>query len=514
MLTKKTTQRILFALFIGAVIVSFYFTYIKYRSLNFHTRDYAFYLQFASKLLDPKIAKSYSLNPEGVNWLYFYGTEGTNGFNQAIHFEPIKYIYALLYHFSNTPLSLFLLTSTIMFLPLIYAAYAIPMDTKNQMVAVLSVAMLYVFYPSSLMMPSYDLRPYIFLAPFFLLSIMSISFSRPLWEILIWFNAMFLAREEALIFGAVLICYAFTKIKEPDSRRRTILFLCLSLLIWGVAIFSFLIWSGYPTTIYGLPAKILLRLSELFFQKPVLFWIASLCSVAVLVGMLFSWRQLRKKTYFPRLLEILSFGILFLPLIYEFYRNETSSILSPSLGWLIQLPLDPLEYLNFIAILGLAIIVLFPFNGKISRPGASLVVIWSLVILFLSINIFNSQGLFRLSGIYQNQMRSASDIWAVRKLSDKYESWVLVDYSTHQAFYDYQHVYAYNRLPWETAQGDMRYYPANSQIVQEILNDHIEYIVVSQDSMGVINDFLTKSGLVPHKLFENNMFVALQIAGR
>ena len=106
MLGRKRIGKVVLALFLTAVVVAAVFNYFKLRSLGFHTRDFAFYLEFAAKLLDPALSNRYSLNPVGYNFLGcpgvdFPGTEGTGNFHQAIHFEPMKYIYAVVYRLSR-----------------------------------------------------------------------------------------------------------------------------------------------------------------------------------------------------------------------------------------------------------------------------------------------------------------------------------------------------------------------------------------------------------------------------
>lgn len=514
MLTKTRTKWILFVLYIGAVIISFHISDIKYKSLNFSRIDYPFYLQFASKLLDHNIIKSFSINPNGYNWMFFSGTEGINNFHQSVHFEPIKYFYAVLYYFSNTPRTLFLFTSLIVFLPLIYISFVIPMDTKQQMHAVLSIAILYILYPSSLLVPSFDLRPYIFLAPFFLLSLLSITFSRPSWEIFLWFNAMFLAREEALILGIGIICYAFVKIKDRLLRRKIIISLFLAFSSWALVTFSFFVWSGYSTTLfYQLLEKIFNLTSKLNTYKPIILFAASLCGITILVITIYCWRQLSKKAFYQKILEIVSFSTIFLPLGYQFFKYELPYNLSHSRGGMAQLVFFPRYFLYFVTLLCLGIIS-SPYIMKNIHSRAKLIWISSLSILFLSLNIIAPQGTQKLYAKYYDEIKSAGDVWHIRDATDKYQSWILVDYNTYQAFYDYQNVYAFNRLPWQVAPGESRFYPTNRPIVQEIINDQIEYVVVSKDSYSIINDFLSAGGLIGIKLFENDKFVAIQIVRR
>ena len=79
----------MFGTYILAVVISTMLCNVKFRALGFHNRDYAFYLEFASKLLDDHSGHAYSMNPEGENWLFMRGTEGINGFQRTIHPESI-----------------------------------------------------------------------------------------------------------------------------------------------------------------------------------------------------------------------------------------------------------------------------------------------------------------------------------------------------------------------------------------------------------------------------------------
>lgn len=380
--------------------------------------------------------------------------------------------------------------------------------------AVLSIAIFYVLFPSSLLVPSYDLRPFIFLAPFFLLSILSVAFYRPLWEILLWFNAMFLAREEALLFGIVILIYTFVKIKEHSLRRKALMFLSLSLTIWGLATLSFFIWTGYSTTVFEEIANAINQISELFVSSPWILIPAILGVFGLVAFAVFYWRRLRAKAYYQRILEIMAYSTIFLPLGLEFIRNALPGNLPPTIRWMARLTLDPQRYLDFVALLGLIIIVLFPLLNRNEKSKALPIVTAFFCMLFVSINIIAPSGVLKSYMANQNQISSANDVWGIRKVTDKYKSWILVDYSTHQAFYDYQHVYAYNRLPWDVTPGVARYYPANRQIVQSIVNKDIEYVVVSKDSYSLVSEFLSQGGLVGVKLFENDEFVAIYIIGR
>jgi hypothetical protein len=167
-----------------------------------------------------------------------------------------------------------------------------------------------------------------------------------------------------------------------------------------------------------------------------------------------------------------------------------------------------------VALLGLTIIIVFPLLNRNAKSKSLPIATAFFCLLFVGINIIAPSGILKSYAAYQNQLRSANDVWGIRKVTDKYKSWILVDYSTHQAFYDYQHVYAYNRLPWDVTPGVARYYPANRQIVQSIVEKDIEYIVVSKESYSLVSEFLSQGGLVGVKLFENDEFVAVHVIRR
>jgi hypothetical protein len=501
-------------LYFAAVIASSFYTDLKYRSLNFHTRDYAFYLQFSSKLLDPHIAKTYSLNPEGFNWLRFSGTEGAGNFHRALHFEPIKYVYAALYYFAKTPRALFWFTSLLYFLPLVYLALTSPRTDQFRVLngtggcvrastgrhvregssLILVVALLYVLFPAALMTPSFDLRPYVFLAPFFFMSLIAVRFQRPLWERLLCFNCMFLAREEALLLAIPLILLQLTIDDEPGLRKRSVLALSLSWLAWVSLTLGFFKWTGYHSSLFEQPWNLL--------------QILVLCGVGLLVLGVLSLRKLRPPAFSRRRLQIAAYSSVFIPLAFHFFSSEVPDSFSPTLSWLIQTLCTPRYSLYFVATLGL---LLFWREGRAPVPSKwQLGLAASVLLTFLGVGMFALAGIVRTGIYYQRQIAPAREVFALRNSTDKYLSCILVDYQTHQAFADYQNVFVYNRLPWEMAPGEGRYYPANSQIVQTLIKDRIEYVVLSKESAEDVNGFLINpQNTVP--LFETERFVALKL---
>lgn len=504
MITSMRVRFFVFLCFLGGMLVSFHFSEIKYEAIRFHAKDYAFYLQFASKLFDDGIEKVYSFNPNGDNCLFFSGTEGTDNFHQTIHFEPIKYFYAVLYAVFGTPKILFFFISFVFFLPCLYSALLLPMRRKQCMYMALFLSVLYILYPASILVPSYDLRPYIFLAPFFLLSFLSIAFSRSWREIALWFNVLFLAREESLILGLVLLFYAVAKWRGEKPRHVKILL--FSWLFWLGAIVIFVYWCGYPTKIFLAFSKFRIHNEIIFFA-----FFLVLCTIGMILAAMPRFRRMFDKLgSHQHALETAPFVVLFIPLTYIFCRHEVYNIMSPSLDWLEKMFCSPRYFLYFVILLCFGIIVLQHNGRKIYKKVGS-AVFFIICLFFFMINTVSPHGIFRSYSQYKNELEAADKVWAIRNLTNKYETQILVDQDVYQVFCDYRYVYVYNRLPWHVIPGPGRFYPANSAVVQRLVDEHIEYVVASMSSYNIIDRFLAHNQLAGASLFTDSHYFGLRI---
>lgn len=511
-----SVKSILLGLYVVAVFLSFSLSSLKYQSLGFHTRDYAFYLQFAAKLFDPNLSKVYSLNPEGRNMFFMHGVEGNKNFHQTLHFELIKYFYAVLYQLNKDPRILFLFTSAVFYFPLLYLALIglKANGVRNSLALVLGI--FYVLYPASLEVPSYDLRPFIFLAPFYFVLVLSIHLRRPWWETLLWFNALFFIREEALLFNLGILLYlAYCQEHEPH-HKITIKYCLLSWFVWIIIILFFFTWTGYPSDLIEeflkitdqIPMKSFLRLWIFLIGISVLFF-------ASIAGL---WLFMQRKLAFIQNSPVLSIRIaiyssIFVPLIYQFIKNESLYLTNPTNEWVLSLIFSPKYFLYFIVVLGLWVIVSkyqgLNTNKRNKRIGNLALII--LCFLFVISNIFFPQGFLDQYSKNSIEAKTAQMIWEMRKKTNQYQNHLLVDYKTHQAFYDYQFVYAYNRLPWYLKSGKNRYFPNNSAIVQRLIDSQIEYVIISTDSLSTVENFLQKSKVSSEKILNNEGYVVFQI---
>lgn len=504
MLTKSTARKVLFGTYIIAVLISMLLCDVKFRSLGFHNRDYAYYLEFSSKLLNKNSAHTYSMNPEGGNWLFMQGPEGINDFQQATHFEPIKYLYAILYRIFQTPYVIFLFTSLLFFIPLPYFALAIPLNSESEIRTALSLGMLYLFYPSVFFVPAYDMRPYIFLAPFFLLAILSIKFEKPLWEQILWLNLLFLAREEAIILGAVVVLYGILKnIRRPIHKPLNLILPGIFYGIWVTGTAVFMRWAGYSIVTRKLPPQILGFYEGLINHSPSLIIKLVIACVVGLAILWFVWNKFKDNHLFQGILDILVVGSALIPISYQL-------ILDHKPFPLVSYFFSPRYYLHYIVSMLFIFMIASQIKIKFSgRLWQIFMVIGGAMIVFIQVL---APGGFRST--YSKFKKAASPakiIWSFKEGLDPYASNLLVDYNTHQAFYNFENVFAYERLPWSILSGNRRFYPTNRSALQTLVSERIDYIIVARSSMRDTNAILSESSVQGKVVFKNNKFIVLEI---
>jgi len=504
---KRHYKLILPTIYLIAVALSLLLSTLKHESLGFQQRDYPFYLQFSAKLLDKDLTKVYSINPNGENWLHYFGTEGETGFYQSIHLEPVKYLFAVLYSIADSPYVLFAFIALVFYSPLLYLL-ASSKDHEQEMPLCILIALLYVAFPSSAFASSNDLRPYILLAPVFFLTLISITYRRPAWETLIFFNALFLIREEALILGGVLLVYAFLRNGQLQEFRRIFPAMIAILVFWGAVAWLYFNWTGYPRdAIYigdMLPVFKEVRSFQSLLSLPLFWGIAG-----TLVTGVFILYAIRRKEFFKPLLAVLAYGALIVPFLYFFYTTEQKEMQSPSLQWLLGILFNPYYFFYFVYLLGFVFVVPPFFSRTIHKMSMGIAVV--LFFLFAMVNVLSNRGLVSVLRTNREHARQAEMIWEIKQQTDKYQTQVLTDYATLQAFYDYENVYCFERLPAYMLSGDDRFYPYNTRTLQELLADNVEYIVISKKSLPDVQDLMLASGVDSVTVLQNKEFIVLQI---
>ena len=93
---------------------------------------------------------------------------------------------------------------------------------------------------------------------------------------------------------------------------------------------------------------------------------------------------------------------------------------------------------------------------------------------------------------------------------DRYATQVLLDYDTYQAFYNYDQVIVYNRLPvWDTLP-EKRYYPENKSALVKQIQQGMDFAVISRGSLENILELADLAQVPVAELAGNDRYVILQ----
>lgn len=444
--------------------ISTVYSYFKFKSLNFHPRDFPFYLQFAAKLGDRNLSDQYSLNPDGHNFIGFYGTEGEDNFHRTLHFEPVKYTYSLVYLLFKTPVALFLFGALIFFSPVVYFAFIHYKRQESSHAIVWFFAILYIFTTLTLETVSFDLRPFIFLGPVFAVLIFSIHFDRPHWEKILLFNCLFLIREEAMLFaGAALI---YTAALEYTRSKKIFLakVFTLNWLVWVGILFLYYGWTGFAFTNY----------LKVFQHVPSGKFILVGIGLIFLLGLsgpgFFIIKKRNQQVSFS-LLILFSYSLIFFPVLMGFLPYFARVNLKFCLLLVYR---GARYYFLYITVIVFLVLVWDLFLKNREKRILNYIIF----IILGCLMVFTGRAAYDQLNRYIKQEKPAAVVFSVRENTDKYKTGILCDYSTYQAFYDYENVFCYSRLPSYMISGPNRYYPENVEHLKQLIKEKLDYVVL------------------------------------
>ena len=467
-------------LFLVAVITATLFNASKIQALGFHTRDYPYYLQFAVKAFDSQRSNHYALNPCGSNYLGLRGCEGTKSLYHSIHFDPIKFVYALLYNMAPAPNTIFIFIAVFYALPVLYLVFVLSARRAADRRWLLLVATFLVAYPTSLEAVSFDARTFSLLAPAFLMLILSIHTGRPFSETLFFFILLLLVREEALVLTATAI--AFSGFRNNDSTRPT-MWLCGIWVSWLGLSLGYFHWAEFPVDryslsyfIYGNPFKYLLLIG---------------------VGVVLFERVCRRPASPAR--QIAAYCTVFVPLgifVVRTYRSDGD--------------LQDLHGHWGLYVSAFIILCMLLWDGA-QRPTVrtSLQVLLSLLVAgSILVHATSTTGTIR---DFAASAGLAKPVHGLRAMTDPSRTHILCDTSTYQAFLDYENIYVYNRLPSHLIAGDRdRRYPENLPVLRQLIH-HVKYVVVSRESEHHIRALLLSTDTMPLEVVENSRYTLLTL---
>jgi hypothetical protein len=484
----------LILLFLGFSYWALRYSLTKYTALGY-SGEFCYYTEMATSLLDPDLGLTYSFNPFGHNAFGYAGYEGTDNFFHSIHFEPIKYLYTLVYGLSEKISFLFLFISLLYFSPLLYLAWAAPIKERAQQFMAVLWGLLYVLYPPTMEVVSFDLRPRTFLVPAVVILLIAVLYKRPLWEKVLALLFLISAREEAILITPFIILIDWLGVQPGKSPRKSALTLVSLWLAGAATAFVFFEWGEFEQR-----GRIFLSLANYWF------WVI----IAVLLGA----------------------GLLLLAIKY--YRSHTDQ---PQSRW----PLQLAAYLPVIALVGGSSLLAYlnaydqaTLSGLLkylsseflytARLSVLFSVLFGLVgllwlgikpahrrfgnLILLTLVLVSAAGLFtiypQVNETYGKTLdrvlypEHAAEIMQLRTETDIYNTIVLYDTHTMTAFCDYEHGYALERSPYYLVQDKEKLnYPDNLETLKSLLTGKIELIAIHRTNQQTVDDLLSELDITP-----------------
>jgi hypothetical protein len=493
--SKNATRILIVGLFVLGITTGLLYNLGKYASLNFDQVDFDFYMQFSIKAFDPSLTHRYSVNPEGRNFFGLSDVEGKQSLHRTLHFEPVKYIYAAIYHLFKTPVAIFVFIALSYFAPLLYLAALASSNNRGENIFLLSFALAYVLYPSTPEMVSFDIRPRIFLIPALITLVLAIHYRRPFREQNLLFIAFLLTREEAVILAPIIILYAHLHNRIDQKKSHTFPFI----LTWCAAVASISLY--YRWTRYTHIDRV---------ANPFTFFSQNAITLALLVFFsgiyLYFILRARRKGSAPidfYRLEIATLLLLMVPTSFEASRFLTVRFIEPqplpaAISYSVRdLLLAPNFTIIFAILLLGSLITHERFNfGRVAAASFAL-----MVFIFAAIQILVGAGSLQK---YQVEARQSQMVFDLRQVSDSHRTGILADYRTSQAFNDYEMLYVLDRLPWSVvADRKARYYPENISTLGDLLSKDIKYIAVLNANANKVIPILTGRE-ISFTLYEQN----------
>lgn len=442
------------------------------QALAYHPQDFPFYAQFLARVYDGTRPPAYALNPNGMNAFGFWGTEGESNFHQAIHGEPIKYVEALIYRLAGSLTPVWALRWLVLLAAPAYLMRVAPQRTAGESAWVSLIALLYVLLPSFPFLALYDLRPFAYLVPFFGMATVAVACRRPPLETAVLFALLFLAREEALILGVVLIVMQAVMPGPVPARRRRVTVLALVWLAALAATGAFFAWTGYHNR-YEVShftwAKLLEFAGRLVTPARALLGALAL----VLLGSLLALGRRCRLWRDPEWRPWTAYALVFAPLAQQFYAFLLQGLRHRQ-ALNAENVLQLLLYDERWALGGCCVLLAVWLAGfrpsaprDLRRPAR---VLLACAALSLVAWIVPPASPARQLLHWRRAAQTAQPVWQFRATADR-QAPVLCDYATAQAFFDFPEMLVYQRLPTTMSRDAARYFPANRERLLAWLRD-------------------------------------------
>jgi hypothetical protein len=490
-MSKNFFRVIMVCLFLFAVTLTSLLGWHKYRALAYHPIDFPYYFQFAVKIFDPRYTQHFTLNPEGANVFGIGGVDGGSNLQQGLHFELMKYVEGAVIKIASWPPVVLIFAPIFYYLPLLYLFVIYKDKTeKGRLIAAL-LGGLYVFWPAALQATAFDLRPWAFLTPLLLALLLAFFEERSDGEVLLFFNLLFLVREEVLCFNAIfLLYYLFKNFKRWKEKARIIGALVVSYVIWTGVIVAYYVVQNFPKF-----ADLGLR----FHKLAPLLGVLVLVGGGVLIALFYFYRK--GKNIF--LVTDIAFPII---LVVPFVLKIAAGTYAYSFLW--ALIFDPRPGILVVPLIIVVVVLKDYFQKRLNYIGVGLALVnLCIVVLFL----VSANSPWRIIASYQEKSIQSTKLWEWHDHLDRFQDRVITDLVAYQAFSDFEHVLNYERLPqFITHDRSLWIFPENSKFFRDILPNY-QFIIVQSDHTSVVERLAHDNGISFQKIDGDRYFTIYRI---
>jgi hypothetical protein len=379
------------------------------------------------------------------------------------------------------------------------------LNQREHTVQWLLFTLLYIIFPATLSSVTADLRPRVLIAAIWCLAVLAIHFNRPFVEKIIFFLMLIGIREEAIFLGAVLI--GLNYIRMDDRRHRNIqtaVFLAIDILAL-VAFLAFMRWGGYT--------RVDNKFNPLTYLQLLLSqYLVFILVFAVLLGLWLWYSRKKNRKQFRNILYLLCYSVAIGMAGFQWLRDtfgwfdvQSQAAVKSSYELLIMAVADYSTALVFYFLI-LLVVILWEFTRGASRK--LLITAYSLLIVFSTVITLNHYPAKVV--VWRENVIPARLVWDFTAAHDRYDTSVMLDYDTYQAFYNYDKVIVYNRLPVWDARPEKRFYPQNKNALVNQIQSGIEYAVISRESLEDVLDLASLADVQANEIASNDRYVIFQ----
>jgi hypothetical protein len=452
------------------VLATTYFFDLKKDALDFHTRDYAFYMETYARAFDSSRTSNLSIQPEGKNMFFMFGTDGAHGVHATIHFEPIKYAFSAVYQIAGVE-GVFITFSALFWFPVIYTYIALRRFGLRR--ALLSVVT-YVLVPWGIVWAARDVRPITLLAPSIAILSIGLLARRPPWELCVATLFLFSIREEAIIFSLPLIVVAYVTHRDAFRSIASVCAVGAAALAWY-----------YTALVLGN-----------FFEIPLLI---GRSSVEILIDCLVVLLVLGVVVTFANAVRSKKMSDVFVPRSTTVHANLRMRFCVLCLPALVALAVVLFEGggiilsdSRFLPVLWVSVWYVVTATALLSTHTASINVHGYCAIAVATVAVISAPSF--LSQIAELHVRATQSYLPHRianeRAAENSKTVVLTDYAAHQAFVANDTVYTFDRLPSWMVEDGSRFWPHNFDVLVEMIHSGtVESVIVSVNRVDDIRMF-------------------------